>query len=74
MNRYKLESIIRMIRDQGRLPTDQWDEVLGGDDLLVWFGLDGVLTAGEKVIMKMELAAIAEAEACMDQLRPSVDP
>lgn len=73
MNRYKLESIIRMIRDRGRLPVDQWDEVLEGDDLLVWFGLDSVLTADEKVVMKMELAALAEAEACMDQLRLSVE-
>ncbi len=73
MNRYKLEAIIKMVRDQGRLPTDQWDEVLEGDDLLVWFGLDNVLTANEKVLVKMELAALADAEACMDQLRVSVE-
>ncbi len=73
MNRYKLESILRLVRDQGRLPTDQWDQVLEGDDLLVWFGLDDVLTADEKVFVKMELAALAEAEACMDQLRLTVE-
>ncbi len=68
MNRYKMESILKMIRDQGRLPTDQWDEVLNGDDLLVWFGLDDVLSADEKMLMKMELAAMADAEAFMDRL------
>ena len=73
MNRYKLESIMKMVRDQGGLPTDQWGDVLDGDDLLVWFGMDGVLTAEEKTLVKMELAAMAEAEACMDRLRLAVD-
>ena len=45
MNRYKLESIMRMVRDKGSLPTDQWGAVLDGDDLLVWFGIDEFRTA-----------------------------
>ena len=69
MNRYKLGAILDFIRRQGKLPTDQWGEVLCPDDLLVWYGLNGRLNLGEEIILKEELALMAEAEAFMDRLR-----
>lgn len=72
MNPYKLRAILEIVRGQGRLPTDQRDEVLSPDDLLVWFGLSGRLTPAEELIVKDELELMAEAEAFMDCLRCKV--
>lgn len=68
MNPYKMRSIIEMIRKQGRLPRDQWDELLNPDDLLVWFELQGQLSPEEERELKRELRMMAEAEAFMDAL------
>ncbi len=43
--------------------------MLGPDDLLVWYELDGVLGDDERVLVKEELAALVEAEMFMEQLR-----
>ena len=69
MNIYKLRAIVDHVRRQGRLPTDRWGCVLNPDDLLVWFGLDGILDPEEQVEVKRELVALADAEAFMDELR-----
>ena len=68
MNPYKLRAILDMIRGQGRLPTDEWGQVLSPDDLLVWFGLADRLDAGERLVLRDELALMAEAEMFMDHL------
>lgn len=68
MNKYKLGAILELIRRQGKLPTDQWGEVLSPDDLIVWFGLDGQLSLEEEITLKGELALITEAETFMDRL------
>ena len=69
MNKYKLGAILELIRRKGKLPTDQWDEVLRPDELLIWFGLDGQLNLEEEIILKGELALMTEAEVFMDRLR-----
>jgi len=69
MNLHKLKAIVDFVRRQGRLPTDRWNTVLNPEDLVVWFGLDDVLTPHEQEVVKAEFRAMAEAESTLDQLR-----
>ncbi len=69
MNRYKIRSILDFIRSQGRLPADERGVILDQDDILVWFGLDNLLTAEEQRQVKQELLAMIEAQAFMERLR-----
>ena len=62
MNRYKLNAIMRHVREQGRLPEDRWGDAMNVDDLLVWYGLSGRLTTEEEAVVKRELVALQEAE------------
>ena len=69
MNTYKLRGIMDHVRSRGSLPTDRWGRVLEPRDLLVWCGLDQVLSAEEQEVVKWELQALIDAEEMMDQLR-----
>lgn len=69
MNRYKIRSILDFIRSQGRLPTDERGVILDHDDILVWYGLDKLLTVEEEQLVKQELLAMIEAQAFMERLR-----
>jgi len=69
MNKYKIRAILGFIQDQGKLPTDQAGVILNEDDLLVWYGLDNVLTSDEKMHVRRELAGLAEAEAFMERIQ-----
>ena len=69
MNPHKLRAILELVRRQGKLPIDQWGNVLSPDDLLVWYGLTHLLTPDERSIVKRELADMTEAEEFMDRLR-----
>ena len=44
MNPHKIRVIEAFIRSQGGLPSDQFGKILGPDELLVWFGLNQVLS------------------------------
>ena len=68
MNIYKLRRIIDLIRRQGKLPTDQFGQILPVDDLMGWFGLAESLTGTEQLCMKKELAAMVEAELAVERL------
>jgi len=69
MNKYKIKYLTHHIQSLGRLPTDQWGQVLSADELMGWFDLDKYLNEYEKACMKMELAAMVEAELFMDRFR-----
>ena len=69
MNRHKLRDIVDFVRRQGSLPTDQFGQILGPDDLLMWFGLDACLSRYEQARVKMELAALAEAQTAVDRIK-----
>jgi len=71
-NVYKLRKIVDWIRSQGRLPTDQFGQILSVDDLMGWFGLNECLTIDEQLYIEGELKGMIEAEstvAQLDQLR-----
>ncbi len=68
MNIYKLRTIIDLIRRQGKLPTDQFGQILPVGDLMGWFGLTESLTRPEQFRMKEELAAMVEAELAVESL------
>ena len=69
MNIYKKQDIVGFIRRQGKLPADQFGQILPVDDLLLWFELDKCLTRPEQEIIKKELAAMAEAEQALEKLK-----
>ena len=69
MNRYKVRDIVDLIRSKGKLPTDQFGQILPVDDLLVWFGLDEGLAPDEYQCVRQELALIAESQDELDRLR-----
>ena len=71
MNRYKVRDILDLIRRRGKLPTDQFGQILPIDDLLAWFGLDDDLARDEHRYIRQELSAMAESQIEMERLRLS---
>jgi hypothetical protein len=69
MNIYKIRCIVDRIRRTGRLPTDPYGQILCGDDIIAWYGLEKMLTADEKKYLKHELIMMAETEAIIDQMK-----
>ena len=67
MNVYKKRDIVKYIRKQGRLPTDQFGQILSPEDLLAWFKLDECLSEYEQAVIKVELMQMIEAETIMDK-------
>ena len=69
MNKHKLRRITDYIRGFGRLPTNRWGQVLTVDELMAYFGLEEVLDDYEQAFMRMEFAAMVEADLFMDRFR-----
>jgi len=69
MNIYKKQDIVAFIRRQGKLPTDQFGQILPVDELILWFELDKCLTRYEQQVIKKELVALVEAEQAMEKIR-----
>ncbi len=69
MNIYKLRKIMNWIRNQGRLPTDEFGQILSVDDLMGWFGLTEYLTRAEQLAVRKELTAMVEAELAVERLK-----
>ncbi|MBL7184993.1 MAG: hypothetical protein ISS70_01595 [Phycisphaerae bacterium] len=67
-NVYKLRRIVDWIRNQGRLPTDEFGQILPVDDLMGWFGLNECLTMDEQLYIERELKGIIEAESTVLRL------
>ncbi len=68
-NVYKLRKIMDWIRNQGRLPTDEFGQILPVDDLMGWFGLNECLTMEEQLYIERELRGIIEAESTVVRLK-----
>ena len=69
MNKQKIWNIVDFIRSQGKLPTDQFGQILPVDDLLAWFGLNECLSPYEQRCVKEELAALAEGQLAVEKIR-----
>ena len=69
MNIHKKRDIIDLIRKQGKLPTDQFDQILPVSDLMSWFELDKCLDASEQEVIKRELAALVDAQEAMEKIK-----
>ena len=69
MNRYKVRDIVDLIRSRGKLPTDQFGQILPVDDLFAWFGLDEGLAPDEHQYIRQELGAMAESQEELERLR-----
>ena len=68
-NVYKLRKIMDWIRNQGRLPTDEFGQILPVDDLMGWFGLSECLIIDEQLYIERELRGIIEAESTVVRLK-----
>ncbi len=68
-NVYKLRKIMDWIRNQGRLLTDVFGQILPVDDLMGWFGLSDCLTIDEQLYIEGELKGIVEAESTIVRLK-----
>ena len=68
-NIYKLRKIMDWIRNQGRLPTDEFGQILPVDDLMGWFGLYECLTMDEQLYIEGELKGIIEAELAVEKIK-----
>ena len=68
-NVYKLRKIMDWIRSQGRLPTDEFGQILPVDDLMGWFGLSECLTMDEQLYIEGELKGIIEAELTVEKIK-----
>ncbi len=73
MNIYKKKRIIDHILKKGRLPTDQFGQILSPEELLAWFRLDEQLSEYEQAVIKVELMQMVEAESLMDKRRMDED-
>jgi len=67
-NVHKLRKIMDWICSQGRLPTDEFGQVLSVDDLMGWFGLNECLTGDEQLYIERELKGVIEAESTVLRL------
>ena len=72
MNPYKLKAIVEYIRRQGRLPEDQFGNVLPPADILVLCGLNDLLSVGEQRMVRRELEALVDAQIVIDQLKANM--
>ena len=71
VNLYKIRYVLDFIRRQGRLPTDEYGQLLSADDMVAWFGLKDCLTLDELSYIERELVGIIEAERAVQRLRQS---
>lgn len=69
MNVHKKREILNFIRGQGRLPSDEFDQILPVEDLMAWFELDQCLNKAEQLVIKEELEALAEAQEALEKIR-----
>ena len=69
MNIYKKRDIIDFIRKQGKLPTDQFGQILTVKDLMSWFELDKCLDASEQETIREELTGLVDAEEAMEKIK-----
>jgi len=69
MNMLKKRGIIDLIRKQGKLPTDQFGEILPVNDLLLLYELEKCLDASEQESIKLELAALVDAQEALEKIK-----
>jgi hypothetical protein len=69
MSKRKVWSILEFIRGQGKLPTDQFGQILSVDNLMAWFDLEDSLTPEESRQVRLELSVMAEAQQTLEELR-----
>ncbi len=69
VNLYKIRSIVDFIRRQGKLPADQYGNILSASDILAWFDLSKCLTPEELLYIEKEFAGLIEAELALERLK-----
>jgi hypothetical protein len=69
MNKHKLRCITEYIKNSGKMPRDQWGDVLSVDELMVYFDLEDCLDKHEQAFMRIELASMVEADLFIDRFK-----
>ena len=71
INLYKIRGVLDVIRRQGKLPTDQFGQILSTDNILGWFNLRECLTLDEQAYIEEELTGMIEAQNALERLTMS---
>jgi len=71
VNLYKIRYVLDFIRRQGKLPTDEYGQILPARDLLGWFELKDCLSTDELSYIEEELVGMIEAEIAVERLKES---
>ena len=71
VNLYKIRYVLDFIRRQGKLPTDEYGQILSASDLLGWFGLKECLNTDELSYIEQEFVGMIEAEIAVERLKQS---
>ena len=71
VNLYKIRYVLDFIRRQGKLPADEYGQILSASDLLGWFELKECLSTDELSYIEEELVGMVEAEKVVERLRQS---
>ena len=62
VNDYIIRRVLRNIQAKGKLPEDDYGNVLPTDDLIGWFELEDKLTTDELNVIKHQLELMAQAQ------------
>ena len=71
INLHKIRGVLDFIRRQGKLPTDQFGQILSTDNILGWFNLRECLTLDEQTYIEEELTGMIEAQNALERLKMS---
>ena len=71
VNLYKIRYVLDFIRRQGKLPADEYGQILSASDLLGWFELKECLSTDELSYIEEELVGMVEAEKAVERLKQS---
>lgn len=71
VNLYKIRYVLDFIRRQGKLPTNEYGQILSASDLLGWFELKECLSTDELSYIEEELVGMIEAEIAVERLKQS---
>ena len=69
INMYKIHGVLDFIRRQGKLPTDQFGQILSANNILGWFNLRECLTLEEQGYIEEELTGMIEAQNALERLK-----
>lgn len=69
MNRYKVKAVLETIARHSHLLVDDFGNTLSPDEIMARLALYDVLTPGERLAVRGELAEIMEAQMVIEHIK-----